>query len=192
MFFHFRIIGFHKFNPSRAAASKLRQRFSTFGNAFNKFATFFHNGQVRSKVGIQYIIYAQFTEQRNHFALNEAAISHTKFFTQSNTHRRRSANDNNLIWVANFFSNLVNFYSFSDGIHRTNISALTAVNTNRIVTSFCQVISTAHADVIGTNNLASTAFYTFKFQALNGRIRRRNCYTNICKFVVRHKKYPPS
>ena len=189
---HFRIIGFHEFNPSRAAAGKLRQRFSTFSNAFNKFAAFFHNGQIRRKVSVQNIIYTQFTEQRNHFTLNEAAISHTKFFTQSNANRRRSANDNNLIRIANLFSNLVNFYSFSDGIHRANISTLTAVNTNRIVTSFCQVISTAHADVIGANNLASTAFYTFKFQALDGRILRRNCYTNICKFVVRHKKYPPS
>ena len=137
MVFHFGVISFHKLNPSRAAACKLRQRFSSFGNTFNKFTAFFHDGQVCSKVGVQNVIYAQFTEQRNHFTLHKATICHTKFFTQCNAHGRRSAYDDNLFRIANFFCNLVNFYFFGNGIYRAYVSTLTTMNTNRIVTSFC-------------------------------------------------------
>ena len=44
IFFHFRIVSFHKFHPRRAATSKLRQRLVTFHDTFNKLTCFFHNG----------------------------------------------------------------------------------------------------------------------------------------------------
>src|ERR1039457_105609 len=90
---YFGIIGFGKFNPSRAAASKHRERIIIL-NPVYEFSSFFHNSQVSSKVSIEDLFKSQASKSSNELTCNISAQREVVFFSKSSANGRSYLNHN--------------------------------------------------------------------------------------------------
>ena len=185
------IVGFRKFYPGWAAAGKLWQRFFAFCDTFHQLTGFFHDRKVSSKISIQHIICSQFFQQRYHFTFNKTTVSHAKFFAQSNTHRRRGAENNDLFGIAHRCRYFVGFYLFCNTICRAHIGTLPAVDADGHISGRLEIVGATNSNVVSADRLTGPAFDTFEFQSLHSRIIRFNSNTDICKLMFAHIKEPP-
>ena len=133
---YFRIVHFCELNPSGAAASELGQGSTPLSNALNQLATFLHNGQIGSEIGVQNIVHAQLAQQGYHFAFHKGACAHAKLFAQSHAHGRGSADDDDLIRVGHSLANILIFITLGETVYRAYLSALTTMNADALATCF--------------------------------------------------------
>src|ERR1035437_4404321 len=90
---YFRIIGFSKFNPSGAAASKHRERTIIF-NPVYEFRNFFHYCEIGSKVSIEDFFESQASKSSNELTCNIGTQGEIIFLSEGSPDSRCNLNDN--------------------------------------------------------------------------------------------------
>ena len=171
---HFGIIGFSKLHPRRAAACKLRQGLISCRNATNKLACFLNNGEICCEVGVQNVIGTESTHKGDHFTLHEASFCHSKLFTESNAHRGRSADDNDLIGVCDSRLHVRVFVDLGNAGGRTDVCALSTVDTDRTSFGLLEGICTVNTDFIRADLTALSALDAKIFFAADTWVIRFN------------------
>ena len=161
-------------DPSGTAACELRKRTVFLRNTLDQFAGFFHNGEVCCKVCIQHIICAQGTKQCNHFPFHEGAGLHTELFTECGADGRGSAEYHDFFRIGYRLSDILAFIALCNAVYRTNVGALSTVNTDGFSAGFVQSVSAMHPHQLGTDIFAHAATNTLFFPAYNAGIVRFN------------------
>ena len=170
----FRCIELRKMHPSGTAAGKLGKRSVLLRYPANQLAGFLHNGEVRSKVGIQHIVHTEGPKQCHHFPFHERTGFHSEFFAQRCPNCGRGADHHNFIGVRHRLADLRAFVPLGNAVHRTDIGALSAINTDCLSASLLQCIRTVYPHQIGTGIFAHAAPDTLLLPAHDAGIVRLN------------------
>ena len=131
---HVREVVFEEVYPSRTAGSQDRKPDGFISvqiacQSVQDFGTFFHDGEVGGKVGIEYIVETQFAEGVNHFSGYQCAGRQAEFFSQGGTYGGGSLDNYDLIGVGQIVQKAVGVIPFGQCAYRAYGYALTAVGT---------------------------------------------------------------
>ena len=188
----FWIEGFCKLNPTWAARCKLRDFTSAVQYTLNQLRCFFHDGHIRTKVSIQYIVTTQFTEGCDHFTFYEGTEFIAEFFAKTNPNSWCSLENNHLIRVFYSCFYQVYFRPFIDGIKWTSRCTLTAVNADRMVTISEQVVMFINACIIHACATAEGTILTFVEILHEGNVAFFNRHTTIKVLVFAQSHFNSS
>ena len=166
----FGVIELCELDPAWAAASELGQGSVAGRNALDQLAGLLDDGQIGSKVGVEYIVDARCPQQRDHFSFYEGTRFQTEGLTQCHTHRRRSAYDHDFVRVCDSLLYGVVRVAFHDAVGRTDIGTLTAVNTDGLIAGFGQRVGAVNAHALGTHLLAHAASDAFLLHTENAGV----------------------
>ena len=108
----------------------------------NKFRSFFHNGEVGGKVGIENRIDADGSQRGINLSGRNFARFQAEFFTDGNTDGRGNLRDNGQLGILNGGQQFAGFIQFVNGADGAVSRTLTAFDTRRFVEN----------DVAGTGN----------------------------------------
>jgi len=125
---------FEEVYPSRTAGSQDRKPDGFISvqiacQSVQDFGTFFHDGEVGGKVGIEYVVETQFAEGVNHFSGYQCAGRQAEFFSQGGTYGGGSLDNYDLIGVGQIVQKAVGVIPFGQCAYRTYGYALTTVGT---------------------------------------------------------------
>ena len=185
-----RVIHFRELDPGRAAAGKLRQRCSPFGNALDQLARLLDDREICRKIGVQYIVDTKLPEQSHHFSFHKFTGIHSELLAQGGADGRRSTDDHDLIRVLYRITDLRVFIPLGNAAWRTYIGALSAVNADRFTACLLQCVSAVHADVLCADIFTHAAFDTLFFSSDDAGVVRFDGHSDIQRHMF-HCLSPP-
>lgn len=112
---HFREVGFQETDPAWTAGGEHWPLvLITMGEALDKFAGFFHDGEIGGKVGVENVVEADLLEHADHFWCGENVAVDAELFGPGDAHGRSNLHDGDGVWIGEGVENFFGVVAFME------------------------------------------------------------------------------